>query len=105
MHDLLVLVTIGAATFLLRGAFLLSPSVTPPPSLRRVLPYVGPAVLAAIAVPPLLGTHGTIQLSEAAGGTAAAVVAGLICRRSGSVPLALFGGLGAWWLIAMIVAG
>jgi branched-subunit amino acid transport protein len=105
MRDLVILIMIGVVTFLLRGAFLFAPDFSPPATLRRLLPQVGPAVLAAIALPALLGTHGDISLPTATAGLTGALLAGLLWWRAGSIPLALFGGLGAWWLVAVLLSG
>ena len=104
MRDLVVLAAIAGATYLLRGAFLLSPAVSPPPGLRRVLRYVGPAVLAAIVAPQLLLVHGSASPRNVSAGVLAGIATGVLWRWRRSLPLALFGGLGAWWIAAMAVA-
>ena len=104
MREVVLLVLIGAATYLLRGAFILSPTLTPPPALRRLLRHVGPAVLAAIVAPQLFLVHGSASARNVSAGVIAAIATGVLWRWRRSLPLALFGGLGAWWLAAMAVA-
>jgi branched-subunit amino acid transport protein len=104
MHDLVILVVIAVATYLLRGVFLVSPALSPPPALRRVLTHVGPAVLAAIVAPQLFLIHGSASPRSVSAGVLAAIATGVLWRWRRNLPLALFGGLGAWWIAAMTVA-
>jgi branched chain amino acid efflux pump len=76
----------------------------PPASVARLLPYVGPAVLAAITVPAFVAPHGAIALSETAPALLAAAVAWVAWRRlRRNLPVALFGGLAAWWVASWAV--
>lgn len=104
MREFLVLVAIGAGTYALRAAFLVSGRTDPPPSIARLLPFVGPAVLAALTVPALAAPSGTISLTETLPTLVAAVVTWILWRRRGSLPLALFGGLLTGWAIAAVLA-
>jgi branched-subunit amino acid transport protein len=104
MRDVVILVLIGAATYLLRGAFLLSARLSPPPALRRLLVHVGPAVLAAIVSPQLLLVHRHASATGMSAGILAGIATGVLWRWRRSLPLALFGGLGAWWLAATAFA-
>src|SRR4051794_21834127 len=104
MPDLVLLVLIGVATYLMRGAFLLSPSLSPPPRLRRLLTHVGPAVLAAIVAPQLFLVRGNASLPGASAGIMAGIATWVLWRWRQNLPLALFGGLAAWWLAATTLA-
>jgi branched-subunit amino acid transport protein len=104
LRDLAILGVIAVATYLLRGAFLLSPALSPPPGLRRLLTHVGPAVLAAIVAPQLFLVHGSASIKNVSAGVLAGIATGVLWRWRRNLPLALFGGLGAWWIAAMAVA-
>jgi branched-subunit amino acid transport protein len=98
MRELLILIAIGIGTYLMRAAFLVTARTEPPAAVGRLLPHVGPAVLAAITVPALLAPRGTLSFAETAPAVLAAAVAWLLWRRTARLPVALFGGLGTWWL-------
>jgi len=105
MTDLLVLALIGLGTYAMRAAFLVTAQRRPPAAVARLLPYVGPAVLAAITAPAFVAPHGTIALAETAPALVAAAVAWLawrLLRRN--LPIALFGGLAAWWVASWAVS-
>lgn len=98
MPELLVLVAIGVGTYAMRAVFLVTARSEPPAAVARLLPHVGPAVLAAIALPGLLAPNGVTSLAETLPALGAATVTWLLWRRTGRLPVALFGGLAAWWL-------
>jgi branched-subunit amino acid transport protein len=98
MAEVLTLVLIGMGTYVMRAAFLVTARHQPPRPVRRLLPHVGPAVLAAITLPALVAPHGRVSVIETAPALLAAVVAFVIWRRFPSLPPALFGGLAVWWL-------
>ena len=99
MYELLVLALIGLGTYAMRAAFLVMAHRTPPAPVARLLPYVGPSVLAAIVVPAFVAPHGTIALAETAPALLAAAAAWLAWRRlKRNLPIALFGGLVVWWI-------
>jgi len=97
VRELLILAAIGLGTYAMRAVFLVTARSEPPAAIARLLPYVGPAVLAAITVPALLAPRGTVSVTETLPALVAAAVTWLLWRRTGSLPVALFGGLGAWW--------
>jgi branched-subunit amino acid transport protein len=103
MRELLVLVAIGLGTYAMRAVFLVRATVDPPARMARLLPHVGPAVLAAITVPALLAPRGEVSWSATVPSVLAAVVAWALWRRTASLPVALFGGLGVWWLAGWVV--
>ena len=92
-EPLLVLVVIGLGTYAMRSAFLVTARANPPAPLARMLPHVGPAVLAAITLPALLAPRGSVTLADTVPALLAAAVAALLWRRTRSLPLALFDGL------------
>ncbi|MCW0214781.1 MAG: AzlD domain-containing protein [Pseudonocardia sp.] len=93
-EPLLVLVVIALGTYAMRAAFLVTARARPPAALARMLPNVGPAVLAAITLPALLAPRGHITPTDTVPALVAAAVAALVWRRTRSLPLALFAGLG-----------
>ena len=108
MAELLTLAVIGLGTYAMRAAFLVMAHRAPPARVARLLPYVGPAVLAAIVVPAFVAPHGTIALAETAPALLAGAAAWLAWRRlKRNLPIALFSGLAAWWVLswAVTVAG
>ena len=105
MHELLVLTVIGLGTYAMRAAFLVMAHRSPPAPVARLLPYVGPAVLAAIVVPAFAAPHGTITLAETAPALLAAAAAWLAWRHlKRNLPIALFGGLAVWWVVSWAVS-
>lgn len=104
MRELAVLLVIGAGTYLLRAAFLLTADARPPAVLTRFLPYVGPAVLSAITVPLLVAPRGTVSLAETLPALAAAAATWVVWRRTEKLPHALLGGLGLWWVLTGLTA-
>lgn len=93
MRELLILLVIGLGTYALRAAFLGTARARPPAGLARMLPHVGPAVLAAITLPALLAPRGAVTVVDTVPALLAASVAALLWRRTRSLPLALFAGL------------
>jgi branched-subunit amino acid transport protein len=104
MSDLLVLAAIGLGTYVFRAAFLMTAEGRQPAALERVLPYVGPAVLAAITVPMLLAPGGALSLTESIPAVVAAAVTWLLWRRTAGLLVPLLGGLATWSLLAALVA-
>jgi branched-subunit amino acid transport protein len=98
MRELLVLVAIGLGTYAMRAVFLVTARSEPPAVVARLLAHVGPAVLAAITLPALIAPRGTVSAAESLPALGAAAVAWILWRRTQRLPVALFGGLGAWWL-------
>lgn len=104
MNELLTLVVIGLGTYAMRATFLVTAHRRPPAPMARLLPYVGPAVLAAITVPAFVAPHGAVALADTAPALLAAAVAWVAWRRlRRNLPLALFGGLAAWWVASWAV--
>ncbi|OLT09982.1 hypothetical protein BJF78_29620 [Pseudonocardia sp. CNS-139] len=101
MGELVVLAVIGLGTYLMRVAFLVGARREPPARVARLLPHVGPAVLAAITAPALLVPHGAVVPVETLTAALAAAVAWALWWRTRSLPLALFGGLALSWLAGL----
>jgi branched chain amino acid efflux pump len=97
MRDWLVLLAVGAGTYLMRVAFLASHRAAPPAAVQRALPFVGPAVLGAMVVPALVLPGGSISIQGTVPALVAAAACGLIWWRFASTPLALLAGLLAAW--------
>jgi branched-subunit amino acid transport protein len=102
--ELLVLVAVGIGTYAMRAVFLVTARSEPPAAVARLLPHVGPAVLAAIALPALLAPRGTMSIAESLPALVAAAVTWLLWRRTGRLPVALFGGLTTWWVALALPA-
>ena len=104
MRELLTLAAIGLGTYAMRAAFLVMARRRPPAAVARLLPYVGPAVLAAITVPAFVAPHGAIAFAETAPALLAGAAAWLAWRRlRRNLPIALFGGLAVWWMASWAV--
>jgi branched-subunit amino acid transport protein len=100
----IVIAVIGIGTYVMRAVFVVTAGREPPARVARLLPFVGPAVLAAITVPALLAPRGTVSLAETVPALLAAAAAWLLWRRTAILPLALFGGLGVWWLAGWLLS-
>ena len=99
MAELLTLAVIGAGTYAMRAVFLVTARHQPPAPVGRLLPYVGPAVLAAIALPAFVAPHGSVSFAGTVPALLAAVVAWIAWRcAKKNLPIAVFGGLAIWWL-------
>jgi branched-subunit amino acid transport protein len=104
VRELVVLVVIGVGTYLMRVSFLALAGAGVPKRLARFLPHLGPAVLAAITVPALVAPRGHVAVEETLPALVAALGCWLLWRRTARLPVALFGGLGLWWLGLAAVA-
>ena len=102
MADLLVLAVVGLGTYAFRAAFLVTLRGQPPAPVARLLPHIGPAVLAAIAVPALVAPAGTVSAAETLPSLGAAALTWVVWRRRQSLPLALFAGLVCWWAVSTV---
>jgi branched-subunit amino acid transport protein len=104
MREVLILVVIGLGSYAMRAVFLVRARTEPPVALARLLPHVGPAVLAAIAVPALIAPHGTVSVLLTVPALLAAAAAWVLWHRIRNLPVALFGGLAVSWLAAWVLA-
>ncbi len=103
MRELMTLAVIGLGTYAFRVAFLVSADARQPAALTRLLPYVGPAVLAAITVPMLLAPQGAISVGASLPALAAGAVTWLLWRRTAGLLVPLLGGLALWWLLTTLL--
>ena len=97
MREWLVLLAVGAGTYLMRVAFLVSHRTEPPATVRRTLPFIGPAVLGAMVAPALVLPGGSLSIQATVPALVAAAACGLVWWRYASMPLALLAGLLAAW--------
>ncbi len=105
MLELLAVVLGGIVTFVTRALFLVSKRLRPPKRVEKYLPLVGPAVLAAIAVPGILAPRGEVNLVDTVPAVVAAVVTWLVWRLTKQIALGLLAGLLIWWgILAVMVA-
>ena len=98
MDELLTLVVIGVGTYAMRAAFLVTARRQPPALVTRLLPHIGPAVLAAITLPALIAPRGSVSIADTVPALLAAAIAAVAWRCTKSLPVALFGGMAVWWL-------
>ncbi len=108
MLELLAVVLGGIVTFVSRALFLVSRKLRPPKRVERYLPLVGPAVLAAIAVPGILAPRDAITVVDTVPAVIAAVVTWLVWRFTRQIALGLLAGLVVWWgilAVLVLVAG
>jgi branched-subunit amino acid transport protein len=97
--ELWTLTVIGVGTYAMRAVFLVTARHQPPASVARLLPYVGPAVLAAITLPAFVAPRGSISFAGTVPALLAAVMAWMAWRcAKKNLPIALFSGLAVWWL-------
>jgi branched-subunit amino acid transport protein len=104
MLELLAIVLGGVVTFVTRAIFLISRKLRPPKKAEKYLPLVGPAVLAAIAVPGILAPRDVISFVDTVPALIAAVVTWLVWRATKQIALGLLAGLLLWWgILAVLV--
>ena len=96
--ELLTLVVIGVGTYAMRAAFLVTARRQPPALVARLLPHIGPAVLAAITLPALVAPRGSVSIADTVPALLGAAIVAVAWRRTKSLPVALFGGMALWWL-------
>ena len=101
MSDWLIVVIIGAGTYLLRLSFIGVLGTRPMPAwAEQPLRYVAPAVLAALVVPAVVLAEGGADITPLGNPRfLAAVVAGLIAWRLKSVSGVIVGGMGVLWIL------
>lgn len=98
MREWVAFVVIGLGTYALRAVFLAT-RLEPPARLARGLPYVGPAVLAAIVVPAIIAPAGTASPSATPLALAAAAITCALWHWTRSFPAALGAGMVSWWAL------
>lgn len=99
MRIWIVLLVAGFGTYLTRASFLLlGQHLVLPSRVERALPYVGPAVFAAIVAPPVVGSAGVGGAPDRVPEIVAALAAGLVAWRTGRVTWVLVVGMGVLWV-------
>ena len=73
-----------------------------PDQVERALKYVAPAAFAAIGAPALLGGDQFAAFGDDLPRIIAVVLAGVVITKTRSVPLSLFAGMSALWLILWV---
>lgn len=100
----LIILATGLITLSLRFSFIyLHGKASFPAWFRASLHYVPAAVLAAIVLPGLALTGGELNLSYHNPRLLAGILAGLIAWRTRSVLATIVGGMGALWVLQLIV--
>lgn len=101
--DVWVVLAIGMGTYLSRFGFIaLFGKVEPPPWLAALLPFVPPAVLAALVASIVTGADDGNTILAAR--LAAVVVAGLVAWRTRSVFWTLAVGLPSLWIATELMS-
>ena len=101
MRDLLVIIAMGLATYLIRvGPFLMFARWELPASWQRGLQFVPAAVLAAIIVPEVLVPAGQLQLAPTNPRLLAALIALFVTWRWQNAILTVVVGMVALWLLS-----
>jgi len=100
----LIILATGLITLSLRLSFIyLHGKASFPAWFRASLHYVPAAVLAAIVLPGLALTGGELNLSYHNPRLLAGMIASLIAWRTRSVLATIVGGMGALWVLQLIV--
>jgi branched-subunit amino acid transport protein len=93
----------GAVTFALRLSFIaLLGRIEIPLFFERALRFVPAAVLTAVVIPLLFYADGSLEVSLGNERLVAGLVAALICWRTRSVLLTLFGGMAMLWTLQAV---
>ena len=96
----MLIASLVACTFLLRGSFLLFPkTLRLPKALGEALPFVPAAVLAALVSPAVFKLSDLAEPSSLLPKLLAASLALFIAWRSGNILLTLLLGMSSFWLM------
>ncbi len=102
----LTIMGVAGGTFLLRLSFIeLWKWMRVPSLLIRALNYVPPAVLAALVLPALLRSGGSIDVSYDNLRLIAGLLAALVAWYTRSMLLTLGAGMGALWVLQALAGG
>lgn len=104
MNRWLVLAGLAAGTYLLRLSFLalFGRLDGVPPRVERLLRFVPPAALAALAAPGFLAPEGSLALAPGNEQLLAGLVAGAVAWRTESIFATIAVGMGALWTLAAL---
>jgi branched-subunit amino acid transport protein len=102
MSTWLVILAVGAGTYLLRASmFLALAGRTLPQWTERPMNLVGPAAMAALVATMTFTSAGSATMPDTA--TAAAILAGFLAvRRTGNVMHAFIVGLPVFWIVGAL---
>jgi len=99
----MTIIGVAVGTFLLRLSFIeLWKWMRVPPLLVRALNYVPPAVLAALVLPALLRSGGTIDVSPDNLRLYAGLIAAVVAWYTRGMIMTLTAGMGALWLFQAV---
>ncbi|HCH79538.1 MAG TPA: hypothetical protein DFK16_02140 [Acidimicrobiaceae bacterium] len=99
----LTILAAGVITYVTRASLIIAGDrVTLPDQVERALKYVAPAAFAAIGAPALLGGDQFAAFGDDLPRIIAVVLAGVVITKTRSVPLSLFAGMSALWLILWV---
>jgi branched-subunit amino acid transport protein len=99
-----VMVVIGALTFLTRLSFIaLAGRWEAPPLFRRALRFVPVAVLTAIIAPELVMHGGTLDLSPTNPRLLAGLIAIFVAWRTKNTVLTIVIGMTAFWILQLLI--
>jgi branched-subunit amino acid transport protein len=100
----IVMVIIGALTFLTRLSFIaLAGRWDPPPLFRSALRFVPVAILTAIVVPELVLHTGTLDISLTNARLLAGLIAIFVAWKTKNTVLTIIIGMAAFWILQAIV--
>ena len=103
MSLFLTILGAGVITYVTRASLIIAGDrVTLPDQVERALKYVAPAAFAAIGAPALLGGDQFAAFGDDMPRIIAVLLAGVVIARTRSVPLSLFAGMSALWLILWV---
>ncbi len=104
MNVWLLLIGMGIVTYAIRlSLIVLIGRVDVPPIIQRALRFVPPAVLTAIIFPELLRPGGTFDLSFGNVRLLAGVLAAGVAWRTKNVLLTIGVGMGALWVLQVVI--
>jgi branched-subunit amino acid transport protein len=97
----------GIVTYLTRASFIaIGTNVELPDRVKRALPFVGPAVFAAIVAPPVFGPDGFAGLAAPRPEVLAAIVAAVVAWKFKNLAAVLVAGMiGLWVFQALSLFG
>jgi len=99
-----VMIALGALTFLTRLSFIaLAGRWDPPPLFQSALRFVPVAILTAIVVPELVLHTGTLDLSLTNARLLAGVLAIFVAWRTKNTVLTIVIGMAAFWILQAII--
>lgn len=100
----LTLIAGGLLTYAIRLSFIVVlGNMNVPDSIRRALRFVPAAVLSAIILPEMVRPGGELNLSPLNPRLLAGLIAGLVAWRTKNILLTIAVGMGALWLLQIVL--